>query len=104
MKKLMMAAALAVLSGSAVAEYSFEVHNNTGSKIVGIEASEDGDSWGDFDIGRGIPSGSTSTLVWDSSTDDGNCVWAFRATFADGSVSEAVDFDFCEEDLVLEFD
>lgn len=104
MKKLMIAAALALLSGSAFAEYSFEVHNNTGSKIVGIEASEDGDSWGDFDIGRGIAAGSTAKLVWDSSTDDGNCEWAFRATFADGTVSEEVDFDFCEEDLVLEFD
>jgi hypothetical protein len=103
MRRLVLAAALAVLSTSAFAEYSFTVANNTESSIVGIEASEDGASWGQFDVGEGIVSGEASKLVWDASTDGGNCEWQFRATFADGSVSEPVAFDFCEEDLTLEF-
>ncbi len=103
MKRLLVVVALALLSGSALAEYSFKVSNNTDNKIVGIEVSEDGKEWGHFDIGKGIAAGSTSKLVWDASTDEGACEWTFRATFSDDSVSEEVDFDFCEEDLELEF-
>ena len=104
MQRTMLALMLAALSGTAAAEYSFDVSNNTDQKIIGIEVSEDGNDWGKFDIGAGIKAGTTSTLVWDASTDDSSCEWTFRATFADGSVSEEVDFDFCEEDLTLEFD
>jgi hypothetical protein len=103
MQRLLIAVALTVFSGSALAEYSFKLSNNTASKIVGIEVSDDGESWGKFDIGSGIKAGTTSTLVWDASTDEGACEWTFRAKFADGSESEDVDFDFCEEDLELEF-
>ena len=104
MKRLILAAALTLMAGSAWAEYSFSVQNNTSSKITGIEASEDGSSWGAFDIGGGIAAGSSMDLTWDQSTDDSNCEWHFRATFADGSTSEEVPFDFCEEGLVLEFE
>jgi hypothetical protein len=103
MKRALLVAALALLSGSAFAEYSFNLHNNTANKIVTIQVSDDGETWGKFDIGSGIPAGTTSKLVWDASTDDGACEWTFRATFADGSESEDVDFDFCEENLELEF-
>ncbi len=104
MKRILLAVALSMLSVAAWAEYSFKVTNNTDSKIVGIEVSDDGESWGEFDIGRGIGVGQTAKLVWDASTDDGECAWLFRATFADGSESEDVAFDFCEDDLELVFD
>jgi hypothetical protein len=84
-------------------EYKFKVHNNTKQDIKKIEVSENGKSWGLFDIGDGIKAGATDTLVWDKSTDNGNCEWYFRATFRDGEVSDSVKFDFCEKDLVLEF-
>lgn len=103
MKRVLLAVALVALSSSAFAEYSFKLSNNTASKIVGIEVTDDGETWGKFDIGSGIAAGTTSKLVWDASTDEGACEWTFRATFADGSVSEEVDFDFCEENLELEF-
>jgi hypothetical protein len=104
MPRLLIALALAALSSSAMAEYSFDVSNNSDQRIIAIEASEDGSNWGEFDIGSGIPSGETMTLVWDSSTDDGNCEWEFRATFAEGHVSEPSVIDFCEGDLEIEFD
>jgi hypothetical protein len=104
MQRLVLAFALAMLSTSAMAEYTFAVSNNSDQRIVAIEASENGSSWGNFDIGRGIPSGETISLVWDSSTDDGNCEWAFRATFAEGYVSEPSVIDFCDGDLEIEFD
>lgn len=94
---------LASMSFSASAEYSFEVANNTDSDIVGLVVSEDGETWGKFNIGKGIKAGTTTKLVWDSSTDDSGCEWYFMAGFADGSDSEVTSFDFCEEDLVLEF-
>lgn len=104
MKRLVLAAALTLMAGSAWAEYSFKVHNSTDSKITAIEVSEDGSEWGGFDIGSGIGAGETANLVWDESTDDSSCEWHFRATFADGSTSDEIPFDFCEEDLELTFE
>jgi len=107
-KLIMFAMALTLLSFTASlaqpkVEYKFKVHNNTKQAIKRIEVSQDGKKWGDFDIGDGIKAGATEELVWDKSTDNEDCEQYFRATFADGEVSEAVKFNFCEKDLVLEF-
>ena len=84
-------------------EYSFKVHNTTKDTIKKLLASEDGKSFGFFDIGKGIKPGEKMTLVWDKSTNDGACEHYFKAVFADGEESKAVKFDFCEDDLELEF-
>jgi len=42
-------------------------------------------------------------LVWDASTDDQDCEQYIVAVFEDLSESEPVVFDFCEDDLELEF-
>jgi len=85
-------------------EYTYKVHNKSSSRIKALLASEDGKDYGEFDIGNGIGAGETVTLVWDKSTDNGNCEQWIKAKFADGGVSPAAKFDFCEEDLVLEFE
>lgn len=85
-------------------EYTFKVNNKSQSTITSLLASEDGKTYGVFDIGKGISPGQTTTLVWDKSTDNGNCEWWIKAKFADGGESPAAKFDFCEKDLVLEFD
>lgn len=85
-------------------EYSYKVHNKTKSTITALLASEDGKEYGEFDIGDGIRPGKIVTLVWDKSTDDGNCEQWIKAKFADGDVSPAAKHDFCEKDLVLEFE
>ncbi|MDQ6859982.1 MAG: hypothetical protein M3032_02340 [Verrucomicrobiota bacterium] len=84
-------------------QYSFKVHNTTSTKITKLLASPDGKSYGFFDIGEGIPAGKTVTLNWDKKTNDSDCHWFFKAGFKDGEESEAVKFDFCEDDLELEF-
>jgi hypothetical protein len=85
-------------------EYSFKVHNTTEDKISKLLASEDGKEYGSFDVGKeGIPAGKTITLKWDKSTNDKGCKWYIKAVFADGTESPAKKFDFCEEDLELEF-
>ena len=84
-------------------EYKFKVHNNTKVTIKKILVSEDGKKYGYFDIGDGIAAGATEELVWDKSTDDGNCEQHFKAVFANDEESEPVEFDFCEKDLTLEF-
>jgi hypothetical protein len=85
-------------------EYTYKVHNKSASTITALLASEDGKTYGQFDIGKGIAPGKIVTLVWDKSTDEGNCEQWVKAKFADGGVSPAAKFDFCEEDLVLEFE
>jgi hypothetical protein len=107
-KVVMLASALVLMSftlsfAKPHAEYRFKVHNNTKQDIKKIEVSEDGKKWGEFDIGSGIKAGATDELVWAKSTDKEGCEQYFRATFADGERSDAVKFDFCEKDLVLEF-
>ncbi|MGZ5051312.1 MAG: hypothetical protein ACXWF8_05980 [Methylobacter sp.] len=97
---LLVTASVAQAAGG---DYSFKVHNTTNSKITKILVSENGKSWGEFDIGSGIAAGATETLVWDSSTNNESCNQYFKASFADGSESESTKFDFCEKDLTLEF-
>ena len=83
--------------------YSFKVKNTTKDKITKLLASTDGKDYGNFEIGKGIKPGETVTLVWDKKTDSSDCEWFFKAVFEDGEESEAEAFDFCEEDLELEF-
>lgn len=101
----LLALAITGLIGTAHAEdYRFTVNNNSDSRIVRIQVSEDGRNWGDFDIGGGIEAGASAELVWAESTNDAGCVWQFAASFADGTTSDPVAFDFCEEGLELEFE
>ena len=85
-------------------EYSFKVHNTTKDKIVKLLASEDDKDYGSFDVGRkGIGPGETITLKWDKSTNKSDCKWYIKAVFEDDSETPAKKFDFCEEDLELDF-
>lgn len=85
------------------AQYTFKVKNDNVQKITKLLASEDGKTYGDFDLGEGIDVGETMTLNWDKSTNKSSCEWFLKAVYADKSVGEAVKFDFCAEDLVIEF-
>jgi len=88
---------LAALSPLASASgYYFFVDNQSSSRIVKLEVSQDKKKWGQFDIGRGIAKGKSSKLVWDDSTDEEACEQWVRAKFADGSASEPAQIDFCQ--------
>lgn len=99
-------AAFALGSQSAMAaeEFSFDVHNKTEEKIVKILVSQDKKTWGEFDIGKGIAAGKNVTLVWDKSTENEKCKQWVKAVYAGGDESEPAKFDFCEEDLEIEFE
>lgn len=97
--------ALSYARTTAAPDYKFKVHNNTRQDIKKIFVAEEGSKeWAYFDIGDGIKAGETEELVWDKSTDNSKCNWWFKAVFANGEESEVVKFDFCEKNLVLEFD
>ncbi|MDQ6624741.1 MAG: hypothetical protein M3Y69_01180 [Verrucomicrobiota bacterium] len=82
---------------------NFKVTNTTKTKIVKLLASENGKDYGNFDLGDGIAPGKTVTLNWGKNTKDTGCKWFLKAVFSDGEESEAQKFDFCEDDLELEF-
>ena len=82
-------------------DYSFKVHNNTKNTIKKLLASEDGKTYGFFDIGQGIKAGASMTLVW--AKNEGKCKQWFKAVYDDDSESAPVQFDFCEKNLELEF-
>jgi hypothetical protein len=94
---------IAPIQHALAAGFSFKVTNTTKNTITKLLASEDGKTYGVFDIGKGIKAGATVELQWDKSTDNGKCKQWFKAVFDDGEESEAEQFDFCEEDLTLEF-
>ena len=54
-------------------------------------------------LGTWIEPDETVTLKWDKKTNESGCKWYFKAVFEDGDESAAKKFDFCEEDLELEF-
>jgi hypothetical protein len=84
-------------------QYAFKVKNANVQKITKLLTSEDGKKYLEFDIGKGIDVGEIVTLKWDKSTNKSGCEWYLKAVYADKSVGEAVQFNFCEEDLIIEF-
>lgn len=90
-------------SNAQESEFSFKVYNKTRTTIKKLLVSEDGKKYGFFDIGAGIAPGKSMTLVWDKSTNSEGCVQWVKAVYADKSESAPVKFDFCEEDLEMEF-
>lgn len=91
-------------AGAEDEDYSFKVHNTTKDKITKLLASEDGKEYGNFEVGKaGIAPDETITLKWDKSTNKSDCEWFIKAVFEDGSEAPAKKFDFCEDDLELEF-
>jgi hypothetical protein len=99
------AAALVLTNFTAQAdEFSFKVHNKTGSNIKKVLVSQDKEEWGYFNVGKGIAAGKLVTLVWDKSTNNEECKQWVKAVYADGEESEPAQFDFCEEDLEIEFE
>ena len=97
-----------ILIGSSAAnaqdsEFSFKVINRTEVTIKKLLVSVDGKKWGFFDVGAGIASGKSADLVWSKTTDTDPCKQWVKAVYIDKSESKPVKFDFCEEDLELEF-
>lgn len=84
-------------------DYSFKVHNNTKETITKLQVSEDGETYGYFDIGDGIKPGETETLVWNQATNSQSCHQWFKAVWESGTEGKPVKFDFCEKNLTLEF-
>ncbi|MDD1610709.1 MAG: hypothetical protein LUO95_08960 [Methylococcaceae bacterium] len=100
---LMAAGLLLATTMTAQAGDSFVAHNTTKFAIKQMLVSQDGKTWGGFDIGKGIAAGESVTLVWDSSTNNEDCKQYVKAVFADGEEGEPAIFNFCEKDLELEF-
>ena len=84
-------------------QYSFKVKNANVQRITRVLASEDGKKYLEFDIGKGIDVDETVTLNWDKSTNKAGCEWYIKAVYADKSAGEPVRFNFCEEDLIIQF-
>jgi hypothetical protein len=84
-------------------DYSFKVHNNTKETITKLLVSEDGKTYGYFDIGDGIEADETETLTWNKSSNGQSCNQWFKAVWESGKEGKPVKFDFCEKNLTLEF-
>ncbi|MEY4359500.1 MAG: hypothetical protein RLZZ631_986 [Cyanobacteriota bacterium] len=93
----LVATSLLSASPAGAEQWYFYVQNKSSSRITQLETKEKGGSWGSFELDGGIRSGETSKLIWDASTNTQDCKQYIRASFADGSTSEPVLFDFCKD-------
>jgi len=93
----LVATSLLSASPAGAEQWYFYVQNKSSSRITQLETKEKGGSWGSFNLDGGIRSGETSKLIWDASTNTQDCKQYIRASFADGSTSEPVLFDFCKD-------
>ena len=91
------------VSNAQDSEFSFRVTNNTRYTIKKLLVAEPDKTYKYFEIGAGVAPGKTVTLVWNKSTDEEDCEQWFKAVYSDGVESEAAMFNFCEEDVHLEF-
>jgi hypothetical protein len=89
--------------GANAEDVSFKVTNTTNSLIKEVLVSQDAKEWGFFDIGQGIKPGEEITLIWSEDSSNENCKQYIKAVWKDKSESEPVKFDFCEDNLELEF-
>ena len=78
-------------------QWFFFVQNDTGSKIIKLEAKEKNGSWASFRLSGGISPGERAKIVWAESTNNQGCDQYLRATYADGSKSPSTIFDFCKD-------
>ena len=85
------------------AGYTFTVRNKSQMVILALLTSEKGKVWGKFDIGDGLEPAKSVKLEWDESTDNSGCEWWIKAVYDNGNLSAPAKFDFCKENLVLEF-
>lgn len=90
-----MAVALPITAAHAEREWYFFVQNGTNANITKLEVSPDNATWGIFEIGSGLEAGSTAKLVWAPNTNDEPCQQWMRATFADGTLSQPYQGEFC---------
>lgn len=88
---------------AAAAEYTFKIENNANVALKKLMVSEDGEDWGYFDIGSGVPAGESRTLVWGEAAEGQKCRQYVKAIFSDGTTSKPKKYDFCEKGLALEF-
>lgn len=82
---------------AAAEQWYFYVQNDSDSKMTKLYASEDGESWGFFDIGSGIKPGKSAKLIWSHSTDDQSCKQYLKAKFSDESEVKTAKIDFCND-------
>jgi hypothetical protein len=76
----------------------FTIYNKSSVKLTKMFAREKGKKqWSQFNIGSGIAPGKSVAMKWADHTDDSECVWEFKATFADGSQSNTFAIDTCGE-------
>lgn len=95
---------VANFAAASAEQWYFFIKNSTSSTIKSILVSENGNSWGYFDIGVGIAPGENTKLVWSSSTNNESCSQLIKATFADGTESTPARFNFCKDlDTPIEF-
>ncbi|WP_019499066.1 hypothetical protein [Pseudanabaena sp. PCC 6802] len=103
-KKNHVFASIALLALSTVAlpnaasaeQWYFYVRNNSSAAIKQLLVSENGSSWGYFDIGSGVGVGAQAKMIWDSSTNNQGCSQLIKAVFSDGSESQPSRIDFCK--------
>ncbi len=75
-------------------DYKFTIENKTDVAISKVLVAQDGESWVPFHIESNIPPHRDGELIWGNVAGEDCSQW-LKVGFVDGTMSEAVKFDFC---------
>lgn len=82
-------------------EYKFTVQNNTDTAISQVLVSEDGETWGYFNLDSNIAPDTEGEMVWGEHTNHEACSQWIKIGYVDGTITEPAKFDFCENPTLV---
>lgn len=99
MRKMFMAAALAVAaisSAAYAAMQDFTINNRSGYTVVTLNVSpSSSNNWGPDILGRDVlANGESAEITFDRNETE--CMWDIRATYSDGDVGDWRNVNLCE--------
>ena len=99
MRKMLMAAALAVAaisSAAYAAMQDFNIHNRSGHTVVTLNVSpSSSNDWGPDILGQDVlANGASAEVSFDRS--ESECMWDIRATYDDGDTGDWRNINLCE--------
>ena len=99
MRKMLMAAALAVAaisSAAYAAMQDFNIHNQSGHTVVTLNVSpSSSNDWGPDILGQDVlANGESAEISFDR--DEEQCMWDIRATYDDGDTGDWRGINLCE--------
>ncbi|MDB9515074.1 hypothetical protein PN499_28120 [Kamptonema animale CS-326] len=82
-------------------EFRFTIQNNSDVAVSQVLVSEDGETWGYFNLDSNIAPDTEGEMVWGEHTNHEACSQWIKIGYVDGTITEPAKFDFCENPTLV---